>query len=98
MLKDHINEAEDFYWRIQLKYHYVPHGKPEDMRKEYERFKSEQSKRGAPRVVGLPDVWSIKKASEGTWITQDILNEGFNELSISCINSRIPYGYEYVGN
>jgi len=104
MLRDSIEEAEDFHWKIQMKYHYILHPPPEEEEDPEER----KARRAVPgttagkvtraRAAGLPDLWDKDRALQQEWVPAEMQRAGMHELSISCINARVAFGYEYIGN
>jgi dynein heavy chain len=47
----------------------------------------------------MPKKFDSEKAIKMDWISDDTFkSEGAWELSVSCINSTLIYGYEYIGN
>lgn len=49
--------------------------------------------------MGVPDSWDPKRATNDDWLISLTKNNSYiAELSLSCGISRIPFGYEYIGN
>lgn len=51
------------------------------------------------RKIGVTDSWDSRRATDDDWIKYLTKNDPYvSELSLSCGISRIPFGYEYIGN
>ena len=101
MLNDNVEQAEDFHWKIQMKYHYLFHepltaSEAEKDIVEKERKRTQDAR--TAKIAGLPDVWNRDKVIKQSWVSQDLRREGLHELSVSCLDARLIFGYEYMGN
>lgn len=104
MLQDSVQEAEDFYWCIAVKHRYIKRPpRPNQTRSGTQGNRgptasARTAKQRGRQIAGLPDPWDDDSALSEPWLTPDLTQDGHYELSIACINARLSYCYEYVGD
>ena len=114
MLKDEEKDSdENFYWKIQMKYHYAIHKVETTKPPAAKSVENKQPATGANNEswdeegennqkqfqVWIPEPWDFSTNAEYDWLPeQEYQKQGVKELTVSCLMARKQFGYEYLGN